>query len=76
MDEEYQLLVRLQPDMFVVEPDRGEDSKDGDHGANTSNGNGTGGDVASSGTGQGPGAIGGRLAYNDDLIRGDWLVDW
>jgi len=54
VDAEYQLLVRLQPDMFVVEPDHGEDSTDGDRGA--SNGNGTGGDVTSSGTDPGPGA--------------------
>ena len=54
MDEEYQLLVRLQPDMFVVEPDHGDDSEDCDHVANTSNG--TGGDDTSSGTGRGPGA--------------------
>jgi len=56
VDEEYQLLVRLQPDMFVVEPDHGEDSTDGDRGANTSNGNGTDGDATSSGTDPGPGA--------------------
>ena len=54
VDEEYQLLVRLQPDMFVVDPDHGEDCTDGDRGA--SNGNGTGGDESSMGTDPGPGA--------------------
>jgi len=54
VDEEYQLLVRLQPDMFVVEPDHGDDGNHGDYGANTSNG--TGGDESSMGTDPGPGA--------------------